>query len=228
MYEFLRNNDLDARNFFDVGASPPGFQRNQFGVSMGGPIQKDNTFIFANYEGLRQSLHQTSETFVPADDARSDEQPEFPLFGSACPAADQVACTAAVTQLLNVWPVPTSANCPGPELSLPNGSPSGIIGCCLQPAADDPRGFRNDAARSHFLEQGLAHRRVHDRRQLRRDGDAGRSVQHGYRQPARAGVQHRRDAPLFANAGEHGAIRLLARSATSSLASRRQARPRPA
>ncbi|HTX16193.1 MAG TPA: TonB-dependent receptor [Candidatus Baltobacteraceae bacterium] len=132
-YEFLRNNDLDSRNFFDVGASPPGFQRNQFGASTGGPIQKDKTFVFANYEGLRQNLHQTSKTFVPDTDARSDEQPEFPLFGSACPAADQAACAAAVTQLLNVWPAPTAANCPGPELTLPNGSPSGIIGCVFSP-----------------------------------------------------------------------------------------------
>ena len=51
LYEFLRNNDLDARNFFD-GASVPGFQRNQFGGALGGPIKKDKTFVFANYEGL--------------------------------------------------------------------------------------------------------------------------------------------------------------------------------
>ncbi len=132
-YEFLRNNDLDSRNFFDVGSSPPGFQRNQFGVSMGGPIEKDNTFVFANYEGLRQSLHQTSETFVPDTDARTNGTPGFPAFGSNCPAADQVACAAAVTQLLNVWPVATPANCPGPELLLPNGNPGGIIGCVFSP-----------------------------------------------------------------------------------------------
>ena len=87
-YEFLRNNDLDSRNFFDVGASPPGFQRNQFGASMGGPIT-DKTFFFTNYEGLRQSLHQTSETFVPDTDARTNGTPGFPAFGSACPAPDQ-------------------------------------------------------------------------------------------------------------------------------------------
>jgi Carboxypeptidase regulatory-like domain len=132
-YEFLRNNDLDSRNFFDVHSSPPGFQRNQFGVSLGGPIQKDKTFFFTNYEGLWQSLHQTSETFVPDTDARTNGTPGFPAFGSACPAADQTACAAAVTQLLNVWPVATPANCLGPELLLPNGNPSGIIGCVFSP-----------------------------------------------------------------------------------------------
>jgi Carboxypeptidase regulatory-like domain/TonB-dependent Receptor Plug Domain len=116
-YEFLRNNDLDARNFFDVGSAPP-FQRNQFGASVGGPIQTDKTFVFANYEGLRQNLHQTSETFVPAADARNGTL--VPL-GSSCTAAQVAACAATVRQLLNLWPV---AN--GPELTLPNGNPSGI------------------------------------------------------------------------------------------------------
>ncbi|MFY9689121.1 MAG: carboxypeptidase regulatory-like domain-containing protein [Candidatus Acidiferrales bacterium] len=131
-YEFLRNNDLDSRNFFDVGASPPGFQRNQFGASMGGPIQTDKTFFFTNYEGLRQSLHQTSETFVPDTDARTNGTPGFPAFGSACPAPDQTACAAAVAQLLNVWPTPSSANC-GSELTLPSGAASGIVGCVFSP-----------------------------------------------------------------------------------------------
>ncbi len=63
-YDYLRNNALDAPNFFDV-ASAPRFQRNQFGGAMGGPIQKDKTFVFANYEGFRQNLHQTSVAFVP-------------------------------------------------------------------------------------------------------------------------------------------------------------------
>src|SRR6266513_1832136 len=44
VYEFLRNNALDARNFFD-GSSAPGFQRNQFGGSLSGPIKKDKVFL---------------------------------------------------------------------------------------------------------------------------------------------------------------------------------------
>jgi hypothetical protein len=83
-YEFLRNNALDAANFFDQGAAPP-FQRNQFGVSGGGPIQQDKTFVFANYEGFRQNLHQTSAAFVPDATSRAN-------------------AVASVQPLLNLWP----------------------------------------------------------------------------------------------------------------------------
>ncbi|MGC2245677.1 MAG: carboxypeptidase-like regulatory domain-containing protein, partial [Terriglobales bacterium] len=50
VYEFLRNNALDAPNFFDQGSAPP-FERNQFGAALGGPIRINKTFLFANYEG---------------------------------------------------------------------------------------------------------------------------------------------------------------------------------
>jgi hypothetical protein len=56
-YEFLRNSALDAANFFEnAGGIPKSpFKRNQFGGSMGGPIIKNRTFFFADYEGIRQS-----------------------------------------------------------------------------------------------------------------------------------------------------------------------------
>jgi len=63
VYEYLRNNALDAPNYFDQGSAPP-FQRNQFGAAMGGPLRKDKAFLFANYEGFRQNLHQTSVAFA--------------------------------------------------------------------------------------------------------------------------------------------------------------------
>ncbi len=65
VYEFLRNSALDARNFFDAAKIPP-FKRNQFGGSAGTPIQKDRTFIFGDYEGLRQSLGVTTVDTVPS------------------------------------------------------------------------------------------------------------------------------------------------------------------
>lgn len=71
-YEFLRNNALDARNFFD-GSQIPAFKRNQFGASGGGPIRKNRTFIFSDYEGLRQILGTTVQIFVPSPAARNGE-----------------------------------------------------------------------------------------------------------------------------------------------------------
>ncbi len=64
-YEFFRNSALDARSFFD-GAAPPPFRKNQFGVSLGGPIKKNKVFFFVNYEGIRQILDTTYVNFVPS------------------------------------------------------------------------------------------------------------------------------------------------------------------
>jgi hypothetical protein len=67
-YWFLRDDHLDAKNFFDQTIAP--FHRNQFGASAGGPIQPDKTFFFFDYEGLRQDLGVTNVDKVPSPDAR--------------------------------------------------------------------------------------------------------------------------------------------------------------
>jgi hypothetical protein len=93
-YEFLRNSALDARNFFD-GAIPP-FKRNQFGGSAGGPIQKDRTFIFGDYEGLRQSLGVTTVDTVPSLAARRGQL-----------STGTVSVDSTVTRFLNAfYPLP--------------------------------------------------------------------------------------------------------------------------
>src|SRR4051812_9260446 len=105
VFEFVRNNAFDAANYFDQGSAPR-FQRNQFGASAGGPLQKKSTFLFGNYEAMRQNLNQTAVTDVPEVNA-----------APTCAGA----CAGIVTQLLSLWPKPN-----GPELFLPNGEPSGI------------------------------------------------------------------------------------------------------
>jgi hypothetical protein len=62
-FEFLRNNNLDARNFFS--ASRPSYQRNQFGGYVGGPIRKNKTFFFGGYEALRERKGLTYAGQVP-------------------------------------------------------------------------------------------------------------------------------------------------------------------
>jgi hypothetical protein len=105
VYEFIRNNDLDARNFFD-GASVPGFQRNQFGASIGAPIRKDKTFVFANFEGLQQHLHQTGVDLVPDANARAGFLPckLYTPAPATCPASGLVS--VGVSPLINLWPAP--------------------------------------------------------------------------------------------------------------------------
>jgi hypothetical protein len=74
VYEFLRNDKLDANDFFSNASSQPKppYKRNQFGAAAGGPIRKDRTFVFGDYEGIRQSQGIVSAgTVVPSDAARA-------------------------------------------------------------------------------------------------------------------------------------------------------------
>lgn len=70
-YTFFRNGALDARNYFASKNEPaPEYQRNQFGSSLGGPIVRDRTFFFTDYEGTRADEGITRVTTVPTDAAR--------------------------------------------------------------------------------------------------------------------------------------------------------------
>jgi hypothetical protein len=74
LFEFVRNDMFDARNFFDPPAAPiPPFRQNQFGGTVGGPVRKSKTFYFVSYEGqrIRKSLSQTFS--VPTQAMRSGD-----------------------------------------------------------------------------------------------------------------------------------------------------------
>src|SRR6202050_3495488 len=68
VFEYLRNDVLDSSPFFVVTSQKPPYKQNQFGATFGGPIRKDKTFFFVDYEGfrLRQGIPQTA--FVPDQD----------------------------------------------------------------------------------------------------------------------------------------------------------------
>jgi hypothetical protein len=70
-YSFFRNSALDARNYFDVGTTPPPFSRYQYGASAGGPIWKDRTFFFGDFEAIRQNLSTTASANVLSNAARA-------------------------------------------------------------------------------------------------------------------------------------------------------------
>jgi hypothetical protein len=67
VWEFLRNDKLNANNFFNNlnKVARPGFHRNEFGATVGGPILKNKTFFFGDYQGIRLSTPQASTSTVP-------------------------------------------------------------------------------------------------------------------------------------------------------------------
>lgn len=91
VFDFFRNNALDARSPFDK-ASPDPFLLNQFGGGLGGPIVRDKTFFYVNYEGLRQRLDGTQIGLVPS-----------PTF-----AAQAAVTSPALLPILNAYPAGTA------------------------------------------------------------------------------------------------------------------------
>jgi hypothetical protein len=88
-FEYLRNDALDARNFFDfAGLQKYPFRLNQFGGSFGGPIKTNKTFFYATYEGLRQTLGQPLSGFVPTAGYR----------------AQLLAASPALAPIINAYP----------------------------------------------------------------------------------------------------------------------------
>ena len=64
-FEFVRHESLNARNYFTPTGQKPEFRRQQFGGVTGGPIRKDHTFFFADYQGQRQTIGRTVISTVP-------------------------------------------------------------------------------------------------------------------------------------------------------------------
>src|SRR5437870_5040983 len=85
VFEYLRNNVLDARNFFDQTIGAPPFKRNQFGGALGGPLKKDKMFLFGTYEGFQERLSRSSVSVVPGTCAR---QVLYPNASGACAPVD--------------------------------------------------------------------------------------------------------------------------------------------
>ena len=65
LFEFLRNEDLNARNYFAPAGAKPEFRRNQYGLVVGGPIRKNKTFFFADWQGTRLRTGTTRQSVVP-------------------------------------------------------------------------------------------------------------------------------------------------------------------
>lgn len=105
LYVFHRNDNLDARNFFD-GTRKPEFKRNQFGGAIGGPIRTDRLFFFAGYESLRENLGRTISTVVPDADARRGILPRPGFPGQTI----TVPVSPVIRPYLDEFPLPNGAN----------------------------------------------------------------------------------------------------------------------
>ena len=107
LWEFLRNDVLDANNYFAQTKEP--LKQNQFGAAAGGPIKKDRTFIFGFYEGFRNRQGETALTTVPSLKQRTGD------FSELCPEGFAGGfCNNPAHQLFNVF-----ANAPYPNNQVP-------------------------------------------------------------------------------------------------------------
>ena len=95
VFEFHRNSRMDARDYFDRGEQPPPFHRNQYGVAFGGPLIKNRTFWFGDYEGLREELGQTTISTTLSEAARQGRL-----------AAGTVAVDPQIARALALYPLP--------------------------------------------------------------------------------------------------------------------------
>ena len=119
LFEYFRNDSLAARNYFNInsqGRAP--FHNNQFGGSLGGPIAKDKTFFYVDYEGQRETVGTVTTACVP----------ESPNGGGALRPSD--ASNLVIQALLtnhNPWPAPNVPNVHSNGNGCPNGPNATLI-----------------------------------------------------------------------------------------------------
>jgi hypothetical protein len=163
-FEFLRNDVLNARDYFlPVNVAKQAFKRNAFGGTFGGPIQKDKTFFFLSYQGVRTREGETSALLTVLSPAERTGN-----FGELCSTYDAAGgCTDSNgTQLINPY---NNANIPFNDMSAPNQSGPGVNGSLVDPVIQNyinkyvplpnqpNNGFISSPTQSIDADQGIVH-----------------------------------------------------------------------
>ena len=141
-YGFFRNSAINTRNYFDPASGPPPAHWYQFGGAIGGPIKKNKTFFFGNYEGLRADLTLYNSEEAPDANALNGQLPclEAPDIAPCnvagtppgtlvtVPPPGNPASAAAVQGLLNIYKALGVAKNPGAtEVLSSSGVPTGSV-----------------------------------------------------------------------------------------------------
>jgi hypothetical protein len=132
VYEFLRNEHLNARNFFEL--QRPGFHQNQFGGTLGGPIKRDQSFYFLSYEGRR--IHQGIPSATVTVPTAAERQGDF----SAGQTFGGTLTDAYLAQALNARPGCAAAVQSNAGAGIAAGTPFASIfpGNLIPPTCFDP------------------------------------------------------------------------------------------
>ncbi len=151
LWEFLRNDALDAKSFFAQSVEP--LKRNQYGGTFGGPLRKDKTFFFLFYEGLRERKGETTQATVPTLPERQGN------FADLCPEGfTNGFCNNPDHQLFNVFANQALPNNQLPFINPisqnllaffpePNAGPTTFVTTQTKPTDNDQFGVRLD----HYL-----------------------------------------------------------------------------
>ena len=150
LFEFMRNSALDARNFFDNGTARrlPNFVQNQFGFALGGPVIKNRTFFFVDYQGFRQRQGQTFVATLPSEKLKQGD-----FRGTARPIYDPLTYDAASNTR---QPFPTNMVIPPSRFN-----PSAVKLLKYYPASNDSSG-RILANGESFFYSGASRRNDQD------------------------------------------------------------------
>ncbi|HYZ84619.1 MAG TPA: carboxypeptidase regulatory-like domain-containing protein [Bryobacteraceae bacterium] len=160
VYEFLRNDAFDARDFFSPRV--PILKRNQFGASLGGPIRKSKTFFFGNYEGVRERSAPTRTASVPTlperegDFSQSAVKPLDPTTGQSFPG-DRIPANrinSISRSLLQFYPAPNAGVDRSTASPTEPSTTDSVLGRFDQKITQ-----KNDLTLRYFLQKG--HRTFH-------------------------------------------------------------------